>query len=459
MRRLVAVAILSATVLGWAGGAQDGYREADLETVRAILDAVGWMDVEVASVVGTSADPNERVSRLDLSWRQGLPKIQQLPAQITKLPELQTLSLADNALNELSAAIGDLRRLLALDLDGNQFTSLPLEVTYLSQLRTFSANNNALTQLPSEIKDLQLLRTLRLDYNLLASLPESIRSIRYVKVSLLGNRLCDVSDKMAAWLNAHFAPGWRDVQFCDGSGTASETVHYGVFRPGKEPGGPYSSVIVDETNGVTVRLWTSSYVLGSISVQDVTDEVGEVADKEKLRALTITPSPALASVMEGATVTMSYAGLTGEISAASGIAIYHTSQETWVPLKGEINPLAREISVEVDSLGTFGLFRGEGPGTSTARYAEAATTVSPVQVERTGAGLALILELSSVQPVRAAIYRPGGELIQTVGGRLYDSGTHRFTLAPAGTVAQGMYLIRTTVGTRQFTHRVVLGDR
>ncbi len=73
------------------------------------------------------------------------------------------LDLYDAGITHLSATIGQLKNLTAVNLKGNQLANLPIEITELENLETLSLSSNLLTSLPNEMNRLKNLKNLSLD--------------------------------------------------------------------------------------------------------------------------------------------------------------------------------------------------------------------------------------------------------------------------------------------------------
>ena len=88
------------------------------------------------------------VTRLDLSHLY----MEQLPAAIGELVDLEVLSLGENDLHDLPSEIGRLTSLRELDLSGNYLSELPSELLALPLLRGLSLAGNQLNRsLPVEL--------------------------------------------------------------------------------------------------------------------------------------------------------------------------------------------------------------------------------------------------------------------------------------------------------------------
>eukprot|EP00435_Cladocopium_sp_Y103_P006896 s1956_g2.t1 len=106
-----------------------------------------------------------------------------------KLPRLKTLRLSQNQLRLLPRSFGELRKLQALQAEGNRLSHLP-DFTSLSSLTDLQLEENQLEALPETFGQLAALQRLSLDFNLLRSLPESFGRLRSLqKLRLVKNLL------------------------------------------------------------------------------------------------------------------------------------------------------------------------------------------------------------------------------------------------------------------------------
>ncbi|MCX7726727.1 MAG: hypothetical protein N2053_07745 [Chitinispirillaceae bacterium] len=213
--------------------------------VRTILDKIGWTAVPVESVVKLGVIPItsstvsdvRRVTILDLSSRENLPKIEALPSEISRLPELNTIILKGHILKELPSNFSTLYKLTEVDLSYNQFSvfptslkglglrilnfshnlleTLPEWIDTLKDLQSVSFSNNRIKVIPTTIVNLNKLNSLNLDSNLISSLPPSIIETD-IKISIHGNRLCNVDSIIVSWLDLHsIKANWLASQICN----------------------------------------------------------------------------------------------------------------------------------------------------------------------------------------------------------------------------------------------------
>ncbi|NET23841.1 MAG: leucine-rich repeat domain-containing protein [Okeania sp. SIO1H5] len=238
--RLVLVTL--AYQLSWAQNL-----ELDTTAVRIILDQNG---LETTSVASVAAYKENRVDKLDLSGL-GIVTLSDyigsldaltsltlsnnlldsLPAALWGLTELSLLDLSENLISELSDSCGNLTNLLFLNVSGNQITDLPGTLKNLSDLEYFGAGGNQLTQvspdyvymfflkfmdlsdnqintIPAEFSLLEELDSLDLRINELTTLYEGMTDLTGVqKAYLAANYICNFSSALWVWAQA------RDPEF------------------------------------------------------------------------------------------------------------------------------------------------------------------------------------------------------------------------------------------------------
>jgi internalin A len=113
-----------------------------------------------------------------------------LPPEIGQLTQLQSLDLKGNLLGSLPPEIGQLTNLQLLDLEGNQLSGLPPEIGQLTRLQSLDLSRNRLSGLPPEIGQLTNLRSLHLSFNQLSGLPPEITKLTGLQLlDLSSNRL------------------------------------------------------------------------------------------------------------------------------------------------------------------------------------------------------------------------------------------------------------------------------
>lgn len=117
------------------------------------------------------------------------------------LPNLAVLALDNNALaGPLPECVGNLRKLEALSLDGNQLTALPPTVAGLVNLERLSVAKNKLRALPPELASCSRLDTVDATHNLLAAIPESFATAPRLRALLLNHNRITLDGVPAAVL-------------------------------------------------------------------------------------------------------------------------------------------------------------------------------------------------------------------------------------------------------------------
>ncbi len=87
-----------------------------------------------------------------------LARVKELPQSLAKLQNLRTLDIGRNGLTELPAQVAELTGLITLKLDYNQIKELPEFVGNLKDLKYLSINSNGGTKLPDSLKNLKDLK-------------------------------------------------------------------------------------------------------------------------------------------------------------------------------------------------------------------------------------------------------------------------------------------------------------
>ncbi len=244
---LQSVAVLVMLICGSGFAEIDTF---DSTIVTRILKKIGWDTLSVESVVSSpigigSVEPL-RVTSLNLTRRDGLAAITELPEEVSQLPELVTLSLKGNKLTGLSDTVATLHKLARLDISDNSFTGLPVSIAELplqvliadrnritalpdwidtlSRLSSLSMVNNLLKTLPATIVRCSTLATLDLDSNMITALPVELAEGTSFRISVDANRLCTVNDTIARWLDtAQLNRDWKASQRCDAVITSTFT--------------------------------------------------------------------------------------------------------------------------------------------------------------------------------------------------------------------------------------------
>jgi Leucine-rich repeat (LRR) protein len=131
-------------------------------------------------------------------------KISSLPASITRLKSLKSISARNNSLiDEGVESLELLHQLINLNLGGNNLTKLPTCLPHMTHLTSLYLFNNQIDHLNENIFEyLSELVTLNLNDNLINELPSSIRKLQKLKVlSLANNKLVHLPNEVCRLVN------------------------------------------------------------------------------------------------------------------------------------------------------------------------------------------------------------------------------------------------------------------
>ncbi|PWA30065.1 hypothetical protein CCH79_00009652 [Gambusia affinis] len=119
--------------------------------------------------------------------------LDETPAELWELQDLQKLNLSMNCLCSLPPALGSLDNLVILNLLGNNLSSLPPEIGLLKKLRVLFACRNRLSEVPEELGSCTCLEVLSLANNQISSLPSSLAAMHHLtKLNLSHNRIVHI---------------------------------------------------------------------------------------------------------------------------------------------------------------------------------------------------------------------------------------------------------------------------
>ncbi|XP_077435547.1 leucine-rich repeat and calponin homology domain-containing protein 1 isoform X3 [Vanacampus margaritifer] len=121
------------------------------------------------------------LTSLNLSRNQ----LSSLPACLCALP-LRVLNASNNKLVSLPESLGQLRRLMELDISCNELTTLPRHIGRLRALRELNIRRNLLCVLPEDLADLPLVK-LDFSCNKVAAIPLSYRRLAQLQALRLEN--------------------------------------------------------------------------------------------------------------------------------------------------------------------------------------------------------------------------------------------------------------------------------
>ena len=108
--------------------------------------------------------------------------LEDIPREISSLPDLEFLALQYNGIKYLPHFIGDLRCLKYLKLGGNFLRTLPPEIGRLQNLKVLTVWDNEIEFIPREIGQLSRLEGLSLWGNPLETLPVEICNLKSLNV-------------------------------------------------------------------------------------------------------------------------------------------------------------------------------------------------------------------------------------------------------------------------------------
>ena len=101
---------------------------------------------------------------------------------------LNELWLCNNVIHSIPAEISDLKQLTTLSLKGNLLKSIPLEIGNLQKLKRLLLGGNRLTDLPDSIRQLTVLNELDLSCNMFDSVPCVVCDLKSItRLNLAGN--------------------------------------------------------------------------------------------------------------------------------------------------------------------------------------------------------------------------------------------------------------------------------
>jgi Leucine rich repeat len=124
----------------------------------------------------------------------------QIPKDIGKLENLQTLMLFNNKIEEIDVAIFKLDKLKMLDLSNNAIKSIPQEINKLHQLFMLNISGNLLESFP-DLVETKKLNTLDLSNNQLTTFPNVFNDcplICLAELKLKSNKISAIPDEIDA---------------------------------------------------------------------------------------------------------------------------------------------------------------------------------------------------------------------------------------------------------------------
>ncbi|XP_037095879.1 leucine-rich repeat and calponin homology domain-containing protein 1 isoform X2 [Syngnathus acus] len=130
--------------------------------------------------------PDAVISLHSLTWLNlSRNQLSSLPACLCTLP-LRVLNASNNKLVSLPESVGQLRRLMELDISCNELTTLPRHIGRLRALRELNVRRNLLCVLPEDLADLPLVK-LDFSCNKVSTIPLSYRKMARLQALRLEN--------------------------------------------------------------------------------------------------------------------------------------------------------------------------------------------------------------------------------------------------------------------------------
>ncbi|CAD6220755.1 unnamed protein product [Miscanthus lutarioriparius] len=143
-----------------------------LETLRIRQSSIREQAWEI---IGTL----KKLKTLDVTWS----KLSGIPSDIGELRQLKNLDVSFNErITDLPKEIGKLQNLETLNLEATGITKLPREIGNLQRLQTLYLSHTGITELPREIGNLQYLQALYLnDVKTMTKLPRGIWRLQHLE--------------------------------------------------------------------------------------------------------------------------------------------------------------------------------------------------------------------------------------------------------------------------------------
>jgi GTPase SAR1 family protein len=125
-----------------------------------------------------------------------------LPDSLRSQTQLETLTVARQALTGLPDWIGELENLESLDVSGNKLTTLPAAMSRLRKLQSLNLDDNSLGVVPAVIRELPALKYLHIWSNGLTTLPEWIGELAQLKeLRITGNQIAALPESIGNLVN------------------------------------------------------------------------------------------------------------------------------------------------------------------------------------------------------------------------------------------------------------------
>ena len=183
--------------------------ESDIEITKSI----SFVGLGIESIVGLSVFSN--LESLTLSNNN----ITEISSEIGSLSKLYLFRATNNKIVNVPTEFGDLTSLKYLYLENNLITALPDTIGQLEKLDTFIVDNNFLTALPDSIVQAQQLTYLSVNDNYIANLPQDIGflfnlrtlSLNNIQISNLPISFFSLYNLRYLWLNGNLIGTNSDI--------------------------------------------------------------------------------------------------------------------------------------------------------------------------------------------------------------------------------------------------------
>ena len=124
-----------------------------------------------------------------------------LPSSIVKLVNLEELWLRSCSMAEFPPPLADLVNIKRLSLADNHITNIPNELVSLTQLNWLSLDNNNISLIPVYMKDLRKLEVIHLQNNLISEFPPIMVIMEgLIMLNLQKNKIVSIANDLALWL-------------------------------------------------------------------------------------------------------------------------------------------------------------------------------------------------------------------------------------------------------------------
>lgn len=140
-----------------------------------------FRNLKVLEIDSDYLENGHLVDTCGLIWLRYLhlkgPTITELPREIGRLKNLETLDVSGTGVTELPREIGELQNLGTLDISGTEVSELPEEIGRLKNLETLVISGTKVTEFPKEIGGLTKLETLDISGTKVMELPREIAGL------------------------------------------------------------------------------------------------------------------------------------------------------------------------------------------------------------------------------------------------------------------------------------------